>query len=89
MGIDLLVGKLPEKWRNKINVFIYLLIACFGVFVLWQGYELASRSINQESSALGVSMLYVYMIIPVSGFLFFIFSLELIIKQLMGYRKKG
>ena len=88
IGIDLIPNLLPEKIKKVVNVFVYCLVACFGIFMMWQGYQLASRMNTQFSTALGMPMTYVYMIIPLSGFLFFIFSIELIVKRLTGYKKE-
>ena len=88
VGIDILTSKFSDTLKKKLDILIFALIACFGVFMMVQGYELASRSFLQRSAVLGISMFYVYMIIPFSGFLFLLFSIEKIIKQMTGYEKK-
>ena len=89
VGIDILTSKFSDKMKKRLDILVYILVACFGVFMVVQGYELTSRNIRQQSSALGISMYYVYIILPVSGFLFFLFSIELIIKRLTGYKKRN
>ena len=88
VGVDIVTRKLSENVKEKLEITIFALIAFFGLFMMWQGYDFAARMVRQMSAALGISMFYVYIIIPFSGFLFFIFSVELIIKRLTGYKKE-
>jgi len=88
VGVDIVTRKLSEDVRKSLDIVIFALIALFGLFMLVQGHDFATRMVRQMSAALGISMFYVYIIIPFSGFLFFIFSIELIIKRLTGYKKE-
>ena len=89
VGVDIVTRKLSENTKKKLEIIIFGLIAFFGLFMIWQGYDFAARiGSRQVSAALGMSMFYVYIIIPFSGLLFFIFSIELIIKRLTGYKKE-
>ena len=89
VGVDIVTRKLSENAKKSLDIIIFGLIALFGLFMLVQGYDFATRMVRQLSAALGISMFYVYIIIPFSGFLFFIFSIELIIKRLTGYKKEA
>ena len=88
VGVDIVTRKLSEDVKKKLDITIFGLIALFGIFMMWQGYDFAARMVRQLSTALGISMFYVYIIIPFSGLLFFIFSIELIIKRITGYTKE-
>ena len=88
MGIDILTRKFSNKANLYIGVMINVMVSLFGSFLAWQGYIFASRSYRQISSALGISMMYVYMVIPFSGFLFVLFSIEHIMKRLSGARSE-
>ena len=88
VGVDILTSKFSEELKKKLDILIYALIGLFGIFMLWQGHDLVIRTQRQISAALGISMSYVYIVIPLSGVLFFVFSIELIIKRLTGYKKE-
>ena len=86
IGVDIVTSMLSDKIKKKLDVIIFVIIAFFGCFMFWQGYELASRAKMQMSAAINISMTYVYMVIPFTGFLFVIFSIELIVKRVTGYK---
>jgi TRAP-type C4-dicarboxylate transport system permease small subunit len=82
VGIDILTDRFSKNMKIRVGILVNIVVIIFGVFVLWQGYILAIRNSMQISSALGISMMYFYMVIPVSGFLFIIFSIESILKHI-------
>jgi TRAP-type C4-dicarboxylate transport system permease small subunit len=82
VGIDILTARFSKNIKIRVGILVNIVVIIFGVFVLWQGCILAIRSSMQISSALGISMMYFYMVIPVSGFLFVIFSIESILKHI-------
>jgi TRAP-type C4-dicarboxylate transport system permease small subunit len=82
VGIDILTAKFSRNMKLCVGILVNIVIISFGVVMVWQGYFLAVRSSAQVSSALGISMMYFYMVIPVSGFLFIIFSIESIMKHI-------
>jgi len=88
VGVDIVTRNLSEATKKKLDIIIFGMIAFFGVFMMVQGYDFATRMVRQLSAALGISMFYVYIIIPFSGFLFLVFSIELIIKRISGYKKE-
>ena len=88
VGVDIITSRVSEKNKKILDIIVFALIAFFGLFMVHHGYDLASRMYRQQSAALGISMFYVYIVIPVSGLLFVIFSLEHIVKRITGYEKK-
>ena len=88
VGVDIITSKVSEKSKKILDIIVFALIACFGLFMVHFGHDLATRMYRQQSAALGISMFYVYIVIPVSGLLFVIFSLEHIVKRITGYEKK-
>ena len=87
VGVDILTRKLSEKTKKILDIIVCVLVIGFGGFMIWQGYFFADRMRMQQSAALGISMYYVYIVIPISGFLFVLFSIESMIKQITGYKK--
>ena len=80
LGIDLLIKKFPKHLHNGTMFVIDTLIALFGGLMIVQGMLLAQKAYNQMSSALGISMYYVYLVIPFSGFLIVLFAAERLLK---------
>jgi TRAP-type C4-dicarboxylate transport system permease small subunit len=78
LGIDYFVGKLEKKTQVKIEIFVYLCIALFSVFVMMLGgadLVQTTLSLRQKSPALGIDMGYVYLAVPVSGFFMALYSI--------------
>ncbi|HBG27671.1 MAG: hypothetical protein A2Y10_10285 [Planctomycetes bacterium GWF2_41_51] len=84
LGIDYLVEKFQPQNRDLIRILISLLTTVFAISVLvCGGCQLVKATFitNQYSPALGIQMGYVYLILPISGILIIIYSLQ----QLRGY----
>jgi len=88
VGVDIVTRKLSQAVKKKLDIIIFCLIALFGIFMMWHGYDIAIRMYRQMSAGIGISMFYVYIIIPFSGLLFLLFSIELITKRISGYKKE-
>ncbi len=90
LALDLLILKLDKKGRTVLNVIIHSLIALFSAVVLvYGGVQLVVLTwvLNQYSPALGVSMAYVYLVLPISGSAIIIYALDFILQDL-GLRKQ-
>lgn len=86
LGVDYFVGKLNAKAKKIAEVFAYLVIAAFaGSVIFYGGLMLVINKINfpEESPALGLQWWIVYMVIPISGLFIVLFSMEVIVKDLM------
>lgn len=82
IGIDLVVNMLPKHSRIAASAVVDVMIGLFGVVMIVQGLELAGRSFRQVSSALNISMYYIYLVIPFSGSLILLFAVEKLLKHL-------
>ncbi|MDG5767725.1 TRAP transporter small permease [Balneolales bacterium ANBcel1] len=90
LALDLLVLKLNERQRVKLNVVIHTLIALFALSVLvYGGIQLVILTyvLDQYSPALGVSMSVVYLALPLSGIAMVLYAVEFILQEL-GIRRK-
>lgn len=90
LALDLLILKLEGRRRNILNIIIHSLIALFSAVVLvYGGVQLVVLTwvLNQFSPALGVSMSYVYLVLPISGSAIIIYALDFILQE-SGLRKR-
>ncbi len=84
LALDLLVLKLKGKQRNVLNIIIHTLIALFSAVVLvYGGIQLVILTwvLDQFSPALGVSMSFVYLVLPVSGLAIIIYAVHFILQE--------
>jgi TRAP-type C4-dicarboxylate transport system permease small subunit len=65
LGIDTLQDALPERWARRLRVALALGMLVLFVLLAWYGVDYALRTRFQISAALGVSMMYVYIGMPV------------------------
>lgn len=87
LSIDLLATSLKPKARLVLRIFFLVIIIGFLVFMVRYGIELTQKTVNQRSSSLQYRMSYVYLVVPTSGVIMIIFSIEKIINLLK--RKEG
>jgi TRAP-type C4-dicarboxylate transport system permease small subunit len=86
LGVDYFVGKLSERWRTIGKFVAYLLIAAFaGVVLVYGGYRLVSLTLktSQPSPALNIQWGHVYLALPISGFFIVLFSIEMMIENIV------
>ena len=77
LGFDLFVNTLSQKNAIKIYRFCCLLIFIFAVLVLLVGgMNLVNMTwiLEQRSPVLNIPMAYIYIVIPLSGLLFLLYS---------------
>ena len=78
LGVDYFVLKLPEKFRIKCEVIVFLLIAAFSLTVFVFGgtnLVISVLKLGQVSPSLHVEVGYVYLAIPISGFFMTLYSI--------------
>jgi TRAP-type C4-dicarboxylate transport system permease small subunit len=91
LALDLLVLKLKGRQKNVLNIIIHSLIALFSAGVLvYGGIQLVILTwvLDQSSPALGISMSFVYLVLPVSGLAIIIYAIEFILQE-AGIRDDG
>ncbi len=77
LALNILETKLSPSARTKLQVFIHLLILLFGLSVLVVGGSrlvYISFHLGQSSSALGVPLGIVYLVVPLSGLVIVYYS---------------
>lgn len=65
--VDILIQQLPYKVKRYYSLLLYALMLVFSLFLAKAGWELAIKNMYQVSSALRISLGWVYMTIPFSG----------------------
>jgi TRAP-type C4-dicarboxylate transport system permease small subunit len=78
LSMDFLLNKLPTKKRKGRQKVIQVLMAVFALIVMVIGggnLVYTTLSLGQTSSALHISLGYVYAIVPLSGLLIIYFSI--------------
>ncbi|WP_016776181.1 TRAP transporter small permease [Anaerophaga thermohalophila] len=79
LAIDILPDKLTPPGKNRLLLFINLLIIIFSLTIMIVGgtWLVYTRfAMGQVSSALQVPLGYVYMIVPISGLLMVYYSVD-------------
>jgi TRAP-type C4-dicarboxylate transport system permease small subunit len=79
LAIDILPSKLPPEKRKYVDIFINVLIIAFALTVMVVGgiWLVYTRFyLGQISSALQISIGYVYLILPISGLLICYYSVD-------------
>lgn len=85
LGIDYFMSKLPPRKRLYTEVFVFVLIFLFSLFVMViGGVTLVTNTLQrgQVSPALNLKMGYVYLAVPISGFFLVLYSLIGFIERL-------
>jgi TRAP-type transport system small permease protein len=84
IGMESILVLLPEKLREKFEIVIHLLVASFGVMMVWYGSVLGKSVMNYKIPTLGVSEGINYLAVIVAGVLIVLFCIEHIIAIFTG-----
>ncbi|MDO3380692.1 TRAP transporter small permease [Gilvimarinus algae] len=82
LGLDILSQKLEGAAKRRLDIFISVTCALFAVVIMIYGgtkLMLLTLELEQMSAALQVKVGYLYSVIPLSGVLIVLFSLDRII----------
>jgi TRAP-type C4-dicarboxylate transport system permease small subunit len=81
LSIDYLTPKLPPRPRLWVRTAVLILIALFGLIFSIYGTRLLTVAALQVSPALGISMVWPYLAVPVSGVMMTIVSVGLFFEK--------
>jgi TRAP-type C4-dicarboxylate transport system permease small subunit len=84
IGLESLVGLLPDKWQHRIEILIHLLVGTFGVLMVQGGWLWASAKWDEKKPMLPVSDGADYLPVVIAGALIVLFSIEHIIALVRG-----
>ena len=91
LGVDYFVNKLGDRPKAAVEIVVYVLVALFaGGILVFGGYKVVATALkfNQSSAALHIKQGYVYLALPISGFLILVVSLEMAIEKILTFGKK-
>ncbi len=84
IGLESLVGLLPDKWQHRIEILIHLLVGTFGVLMVQGGWLWASAKWNEKKPMLPMPDGIDYVPVMIAGALIVIFSIEHVIALVRG-----
>ncbi|MEM6979857.1 MAG: TRAP transporter small permease [Planctomycetota bacterium] len=79
LGVDYLVKKLDPAAQRCMRLFVDVIVMAFAIVVMILGGWTLTREtflVNQVSPALGIKIGYVYSVVPLSGALMTLFSMD-------------
>ncbi len=87
LGIDILTGKLSGANKRFVEITVYTIVLLFSLLIpLIGGFRLVNLTftLKQISPALGISMGYIYLVLPITGVLMIYYSTHFILGALGG-----
>lgn len=85
IGVDIIVDKLPPVLKNVIAIIASLISLSFFIMIIKESFTLIERTMVQTSPVLGISMGYIYTVIPVACF---IMAINLIYITIEEFKKQ-
>jgi TRAP-type C4-dicarboxylate transport system permease small subunit len=80
IGVDAIVNLLPASVRRWADTIVYLIIFVFGIVLIAAGMPVVFLTHSQLSPALDLPMSYVYIAIPLAGFLSIVYAIAEVFK---------
>ncbi|MEM7737423.1 MAG: TRAP transporter large permease subunit [Deinococcota bacterium] len=74
LAMDVVVRLFPKPLQKVLATFVALLVVAFGVYLVWFGGELVSRTMGQTFSATKLPIGLMYLGLPLGGFLIALYS---------------
>jgi tripartite ATP-independent transporter DctM subunit len=69
LGVDSLVVRLAPRTREILHHAVTVVVAAFCALLVWQGWALVPAMASQRSPSMGVSLQYLFAVIPLAGLL--------------------
>ena len=89
ISVDLLYIKLGTNWQKICCILFYLTVILIAIILMVYGFIYATPSTPIYSSYLQIPLGLIYAILPIAGFLFFIFAIENLLKIIFTFRRKN
>ena len=87
INIDLLVKALPARLKQLLYVFIYSVILFTMAVIFWHGAKFTEVGMRQVASSFNLSMLYMYIAVPIGAFLTCLVAFEYLLRAVRGVLK--
>lgn len=82
--VEFFVKLFPSKVQKIIYIISNLVVLVFMFFFTWSGVMMTVNNVMQRAMQIGISMAYVYVIMPVAGFFAFVIVLNYFLRRLKG-----
>ncbi len=86
--VDLLYNKLGKNWQKICSILFYLTLILIAIILMIYGFIYVRTSFSTFSSYLQIPLGLIYLILPITGFLFFIFAIENLLKIIFTFGRK-
>ena len=86
--LDLFKNRLKPAARDILETVIFFMIILFSYIVFSQGVKLVAATRRQVAPVSQISMLIIYLVIPISALFMIIYSAIHIIRKLKGKSKE-
>lgn len=90
LGIDLLVSRIPGVTPRTVTILAHTVVVLFALSTMVIGGILLVRlafQLDQISAAMGIRVGFVYLVLPLSGVLITLFSIESIMRAIAARAK--
>ncbi len=67
IAVELIPNALPRRVRLLLLSFSWLCVLAFLIVLVYQSFNLMQIALNQVTPGLGIPMVYIYTILPLSG----------------------
>lgn len=84
INIDLLVKLFPPRGRQAFYLFIHLIIIATMGILLWKGWGFAQLGARQVASSFSLSMVWMYVAVPIGSALTCLVAVEHVLRALCG-----
>lgn len=84
IGLESLIGLLPDAWRHRIEIVIHVLVGTFGAIMVYGGWIWMAAKWGEKKPMLPVPDGIDYVPIVIAGALILLFSIEHVIALMQG-----
>ncbi len=84
IGLVFFKDSLPEPIRRPVDLLVHLVVAAFGLAMIWYGGEMAASTWSHVIPTLGLPVGLGYLPFPLAGLLVVLFSLEHLLADFRG-----
>ncbi len=84
LSFDVVLYFIPKSVRPWLHSISDMAVAAFGIGMIWYGWELAAKTVNNMMPSLGISDAFNFAPLVAGGVLVVLFSLERILRRLAG-----
>ena len=85
--VDMFINMLPERWRRLLQLVLDVAVICLMATFVYYGWIMAEVNKPQLSSALSISLFWIYLAIPVGSALIIVAMIAKIIRDFREARQ--